>query len=247
MNAHLFLLSALALLSSSFFGAYAQDPAQNAEPSSQITLRQVLSQVASDSRNALLSEADANLPIAKLSPNRVWSVVESANLFEAAFPSFANFTAVITLCEALESHPMKDQFIDLMLPKIATVPLFTRGTREPHDWNEIAIVGRGGQAGVLISTVTKIARQSDCQRITDAILATNDAGKIAMFREAVGLSQFKDEFETSLKQSGKSQSSSSDESSKNNNGEGARTFTATSVIVVLLIFAAIGLLLFLRK
>ena len=75
-------------------------------------------------------------------------------------------------------------------------------TREPNGWNEIAIVGDGGVAGLLISSVTKIAQPVDCRRIVESVLATNDAAKIAKLREAVSLVSAKDEFEKLLKQLG---------------------------------------------
>lgn len=131
-----------------------------------------------------------------MAPSKVWEMAENAMLLSNGFPSFERFTALSGLLEAIESHPMKSEFVGLMLQRITTTSL---PTEAPKDWNEIAIIGRGGIAGLLISSVTKVAEPADYQRIVEAVLATSDAAKIAKLREAASLVSGKDEFERLLK------------------------------------------------
>jgi hypothetical protein len=131
-----------------------------------------------------------------MAPGKIWEMAENAMLLSNGFPSFERFTALSGLLEVIESHPMKSEFVGLMLQKITTTSL---PTEAPKDWNEIAIIGRGGIAGLLILSVTKVAEPADYQRIVEAVLATNDAAKIAKFREAASLVSGRYEFERLLK------------------------------------------------
>lgn len=142
------------------------------------------------------TNAVSDKPLSQMAPAKIWEQAENAMLFSDGFPSFEYFTALSGLLEAIESHPKKSEFVDLMLQRITTTSL---PTGAPKDWNEIAIIGRGGIAGLLISSVTKVAEPADYQRIIEAVLATNDAAKIAKLREAASLVSGKDEFERLLK------------------------------------------------
>ena len=142
------------------------------------------------------SNSGSNKPLSRMAPGKVWEMAENAMLLSDGLPSFERFTALSGLLEAIESHPMKSEFVGLLLQRIATTSL---PTGAPKDWNEIAIIGRGGIAGLLISSVTKVAEPADYQRIVEAVLATNDAAKTAKLREAVSLVSAKDEFERLLK------------------------------------------------
>ncbi len=146
--------------------------------------------------NSPPSNSVSNKPISRMAPSEVWKMAENAMLLSDGFPSFERFTALSGLLEAIESHPVKSEFVGVMLQRITTTSL---PTGAPKDWNEIAIIGRGGIAGLLISSVTKVAEPADYQRIVEAVLATNDAAKIAKLREAVSLVSAKDEFERLLK------------------------------------------------
>ena len=120
-------------------------------------------------------------------------------LLHDGFPTSSQYSVLNLLTQAIELHPRKSQFVNLMLPKIAVTSL---PTREPNGWNEILIIGNGGISGLLILSIVKIAQPVDCRRIVESVLATNDAAKVAKLREAVSLVSTKDEFEKLLIQHG---------------------------------------------
>lgn len=142
------------------------------------------------------SNSGTNNQLSRMLPEQIWKMAEEGLLLHDGFPTFRQFSTLKALTEVIDHHPKKSQFVSLMLSKIATTS-FPR--REPSGWNEIAIIGDGGFAGLLISSVTKVAEPADYQRIVEAVLATNDAAKIAKLREAASLVSGKDEFERLLK------------------------------------------------
>ncbi len=142
------------------------------------------------------SNSTSNKPLSRMAPGKVWEMAENAMLFPDGFPSFGSHAFLRGLLEAIESHPKKSRFVDLMLSKISTTSL---PTGAPKNWNEVAIISDGGIAGLLITSVTKVAEPADYQRIVEAVLATNDAAKIAKLREAASRVSGKDEFERLLK------------------------------------------------
>ena len=149
--------------------------------------------------NSPPSDSGSNKPLSRMAPEQIWKMAEEAMLLHNRFPTYRQYSTLNLLTQAIELHPKKSEFVNLMLPKIATTSL---PTREPNGWNEIVSVGGGGIAGLLISSVTKIAQPEDCRRIVESVLATNDAAKVAKLRVAVRLVSAKDEFEKLLIQHG---------------------------------------------
>ncbi len=158
-------------------------------------LENVFSQAtAGQNRNTLMTKAEVREKILKSTPRKVWEIVEGGNIFSEKFPSFADYLAVLNLCEIIEVHPLKAQFVDFMLPKIKKLPVPTKEIQKSHNWNEIAIIGHGGLSGLLISSVTKICNLEDCQKIVTVILSTNDATKRAKLRDCIDKSPHKKVF-----------------------------------------------------
>jgi hypothetical protein len=147
---------------------------------------------------SVFSSDEAKQPFSTFSPDRLWRVAETMGLFPSGFPSINQQGRVGALCEAIESHPMKAQFVDLILSEINRMPLITRGTHEPPNWDDGLIVGFGGIAGRLIDCVATIAEKDDCPRIVASILSTNDAAKIAWFRRMVEVAPQRATFEALL-------------------------------------------------
>lgn len=194
MNNHLLspvlLLVAICLLVE---GANAQ--IEIPEPGNE-TFRALEHLINAASANQLSLDPGSNNQLSQMAPEQIWKMAEEGLLLHDGFPTMRQFVTLESLTEIIAKHPKKSYFVEPMLSKIKTTS-FPR--REPKDWNEIAIFGRGGTAGLLISSVAEIAEPSDCQRIVEAVLATNDPAKIGKLREAASLVSSKDEFEKFLK------------------------------------------------
>jgi hypothetical protein len=135
--------------------------------------------------------ADVNDLIALLSPQEVWKIAEQNGLFPKGFPSYSAYMTVVQLCDAIQVHPKKSEFVDLLLKKIQSMEVPVK--QSPQGWDEIAVSGNG-IVGPMIQVILKICRKEDCAKIVTAVFDTRDAAKQKLFLDNIEFSPYKEEF-----------------------------------------------------
>lgn len=170
------------------------------EDASPAKLESAFTKEMSPQQQKLMSFVEVREIVLKSPPAKVWKIAEGGRIFAEGYPAFSDFVAVSTLCSFIEEHPKREEFVDLMLEKIKTIPMTSPEIEIGfHNWNDIAIIGSGGISGLLISSVTRIGSAQDCPKIVDSILATKDVAKLKKLKEVIVISPHRQEFEKLLR------------------------------------------------